>query len=88
MEVRAAFSAVGEGNDNKIWSSGAALTPNKARVMQAVSRSLAEDVVRQLGDQFSAGGGRVAMGGDSYDGSRGSRGPDAAESPRKVKVFE
>lgn len=51
-QVHAAFSAVGEGSDSKIWSAGARLTPNRARVMQAVSRSLAEEAVEQIDAQF------------------------------------
>ncbi|TMS59201.1 penicillin-binding protein activator LpoB [Imbroritus primus] len=51
-QVHAAFSAVGEGSDSKIWSAGARLTPNRARVMQEVSRSLAEEALQQIDAQF------------------------------------
>lgn len=90
MEVRAAFSAVGEGNDNKIWSAGAVLTPNKARVMQAVSRSLAEDAVRQLDEQFGAAGGRAMAGdGDPGEASAAARGADRRQAVAPaVKVFD
>ncbi|AOZ02340.1 hypothetical protein BKK81_24040 [Cupriavidus sp. USMAHM13] len=90
MEVRAAFSAVGEGNDNKIWSAGAVLTPNKARVMQAVSRSLAEDAVRQLDEQFGAAGGRATAGdGDPGVASAAARGADRRQAVAPaVKVFD
>ncbi|RKP44117.1 penicillin-binding protein activator LpoB [Trinickia fusca] len=81
-EVKAAFSAVGDGNDNKIWSSGARLTPNKARVMQQVSQSLAQEVVSQLTQQF--GGGVGGSGTEPLDQPGGT----APAQSQGVKVYE
>lgn len=80
-EVKAAFSVVGEGNDNKIWSGGARLTPNKARVMQAVSRSLAAEVSTQLSEQVRGFPAPREAGGDTRE-------PIEAATPSKVRVFE
>ncbi|WP_322059279.1 hypothetical protein [Paraburkholderia sp. J63] len=89
-EVRAAFSAVGEGNDNKVWGTGARLTPNRARVLQEVSRSLADETTQQLARQFRRspmpmGGGSRPRGLSDDDGTDGS----AARAPAPVvKVYE
>ncbi len=80
-EVKAAFSVVGEGNDNKIWTGGARLTPNKARVMQAVSRSLATEVSTQLSEQVRGFPAPREAGSDDRE-------PVAAAAPSKVRVFE
>lgn len=52
LEVRAAFNAVGEGADNKVYTSNKPPSPNKARVMQMTSRSLAEETTTELMQQF------------------------------------
>jgi hypothetical protein len=85
-EVKAAFSAVGEGNDNKIWSQGAQLTPNKARVMQQVSRSLADEVVSQLTQQLSVG----AAGSNYVPAAAPGNAPPPSQNaaPQGVKVYE
>jgi hypothetical protein len=86
-EVKAAFSAVGEGNDNKIYSDGVMATPNKARVMQQVARSLAEEVGQQLSQQFAQGGaGREAAYGSppNAPAQAGQTGSQATG----VKVYE
>lgn len=80
-EVKAAFSVVGEGNDNKIWTGGARLTPNKARVMQAVSRSLAAEVSTQLSEQVRGFPAPREAGGEARE-------PVEAAAPSKVRVFE
>jgi len=83
-EVKAAFSVVGEGNDNKIWSGGARLTPNKARVMQAVSRSLAAEVSTQLSEQVRGFPAPREASGEARDPAEAAGAATAA----KVRVFE
>lgn len=52
-EIKAAFSAQGEGNDTKILSiRGDIAPPNRAKVMRETSRSLAQDVYDQLTTQL------------------------------------
>lgn len=52
-EIKAAFSAQGEGNDTKILSSrGDIVAPNRAKVMRETSRSLAASVFEQLAGQL------------------------------------
>lgn len=52
-EIKAAFSAQGEGNDTKILSiRGDIAPPNRAKVMRETSRSLAQDVHDQLISQL------------------------------------
>ena len=55
-EVRASFSAIGEGQDVKLLGSRAAkVVLNQGRVMSETSKSLGVDVVRQLEEQFNPG---------------------------------
>ncbi len=52
-EIKAAFSAQGEGNDTKILSiRGDIAPPNRAKVMRETSLSLAQDVYQQLAMQL------------------------------------
>ena len=52
-EIKAAFSAQGEGNDTKILSArGDIAPPNRAKVMRETSLSLARDVYEQLAMQL------------------------------------
>ncbi|MDR2031540.1 MAG: hypothetical protein LBP86_04630 [Azoarcus sp.] len=54
-EVKAAFSAMGEGQDVKLLSSaGGALVLNRSKVIAEVSRNLGEDVIRQLEEQLAS----------------------------------
>ncbi|MFH1496043.1 MAG: penicillin-binding protein activator LpoB [Pseudomonadota bacterium] len=66
-EIKAAFSAMGEGSDVKLLSTtrGGRIVPNRGRVMSDVSKSLGADVARQLEEQFNPAGG-------SYRGSSSS----------------
>lgn len=53
-EVKAGFSAMGEGQDVKLLGSRAAkVVLNRSRVMSEASKSLGADVARQLEEQFS-----------------------------------
>ncbi len=55
-EVKAGFSAMGEGQDVKLIGTRAAkVVLNRGRVMSETSKSLGTDVVRQLEEQFSPG---------------------------------
>ncbi|WP_415033152.1 hypothetical protein [Azonexus sp.] len=57
-EVKAAFSAMGEGKDVKLMSSrGGRLVLNRGKVVSEVSKSLGEDVIRQMEEQLAALGG-------------------------------
>ncbi|MBZ0104072.1 MAG: penicillin-binding protein activator LpoB [Sulfuricella denitrificans] len=58
-EIKAAFSAMGEGSDVKLLSTsrGGRIVPNRGRVMSDVSKTLGLDVARQLEEQFSPAGG-------------------------------
>jgi hypothetical protein len=52
-EIRAAFTAIGSGNDTKIVSRrGDIANPNRARVIRDASKSLADDAYAQLLEQF------------------------------------
>jgi hypothetical protein len=52
FEIKAAFSAMGEGSDTKLGAPGSRVSPNRSKVMQEVSRSLGEAVVQELEGQF------------------------------------
>jgi hypothetical protein len=55
-EVKAGFSAMGEGQDVKLLGSRAAkVALNRGRVMAEASKSLGADVARQLEEQFGSG---------------------------------
>jgi curli biogenesis system outer membrane secretion channel CsgG len=54
-QVKAAFSAMGEGQDTKLLSSaGGRVVLNRSKVISEVSRSLGADVIRQLEEQLAA----------------------------------
>jgi hypothetical protein len=54
-EVKAAFSAMGEGQDVKLLSSaGGTLVLNRSKVIAEVSKSLGEDVIHQLEEQLAS----------------------------------
>lgn len=54
-EIKAAFSAMGEGSDVKLLSTtrGGRIVPNRGHVISDVSRSLGVDVASQLEEQFN-----------------------------------
>lgn len=58
-EIKAAFSAMGEGSDVKLLSTtrGGRIVPNRGRVISDVSKSLGDDVARQLEEQFNPAAG-------------------------------
>lgn len=56
-EIKAAFSAMGEGSDTRLANSaGTRIVLNKSRVMQEVSRSLGEAVATEMEAQFNPSG--------------------------------
>lgn len=85
FEVRAAFSAMGEGNDTKlINAAGTRVSLNRSKVMQETSRSLGEAVANEVISQF---------GGDSGYEPRGERGSGSRHEVReereeKVIIFK
>ncbi|WP_130472514.1 LPS assembly lipoprotein LptE [Candidatus Magnetaquicoccus inordinatus] len=53
-EVKAAFSAMGEGSDVRLQeSAGARVVPSRGRMIAEVSKGLAQDAIRQLQAQLS-----------------------------------
>lgn len=54
-EVKAAFSAMGEGQDVKFLTGNNVVVPNRGKVVSEVSKSLGADVARQLEEQFNPG---------------------------------
>ncbi|MCL2589930.1 MAG: penicillin-binding protein activator LpoB [Betaproteobacteria bacterium] len=54
FEVKAAFSAMGEGQDTKlVTSAGANIVLNRGKVISEVSKSLGVDVIRQVEEQIA-----------------------------------
>ncbi len=54
-QVKASFSAMGEGQDVKLLSSrGGRVVLNRGKVVSEVSKSLGEDVIKQLEEQLAA----------------------------------
>ena len=77
-EVKAAFSAMGEGNDTKMTNApGARVTLNRSKVMQEVSRTLGVAVAEELSGQF----------GGSTRASPGST-PSDAPVEEKITIFK
>ena len=52
-EVKAAFSATGEGQDVRILTGSNIVQPSRGKVIREVSKSLGEDAAQQLQAQFS-----------------------------------
>lgn len=59
FEIKAAFSAMGEGQDVKFLTGNNRVVLNRGKVVIEVSKSLGADVARQLEEQFSPGGGHA-----------------------------
>lgn len=59
-QVKASFSAMGEGQDTKLVSSrGARVVFNRGKVVSEVSKSLGVEVLKQMEDQLAALGGEM-----------------------------
>lgn len=69
-KIKAAFSAMGEGQDVKLLSSaGGRVVLNRGKVISETSKALGTDVIRQLQEQLTG----VAAGGASSDRSQESQ---------------
>ena len=79
--VKSSFSAMGEGQDVKLLTSqGGRVVLNRGKVVSEVSKSLGEDVARQLEEQLS---GVYGGGDDAADKNRRPR----EESPREEVII-
>lgn len=79
--VKSSFSAMGEGQDVKLLSSrGGRVVLNRGKVVSEVSRSLGEEVARQLEEQLSG------VYSDAEDRGVNSKGP-RDESPREEIII-
>ena len=79
--VKSSFSAMGEGQDVKLLTSqGGRVVLNRGKVVSEVSRSLGEDVARQLEEQLSG------VYGGSDDGADRNHRP-REESPREEVII-
>lgn len=76
--VKASFSAMGAGQDVKLLSSrGGRVVLNRGKVVSEVSKSLGEDVARQLDEQLGGGS----------DDARGDAGYRVREESRRDEVI-
>ncbi|MDI1229590.1 MAG: penicillin-binding protein activator LpoB [Methylobacter sp.] len=55
-EVKAAFSATGEGQDMRVVTGGSRVAPSRARVVSEVSKSLGIEVAQQINEQLGGDG--------------------------------
>lgn len=84
--ITASFSAVGDGQDTKVLSTGTYAQPNRAAVVSQVSKSLGQDVFRQIEEQVF----------DDYSGSQNqnfaprqnNNAMPPLEKPQGVMVFD
>lgn len=85
-EIKAAFSAMGEGQDMRILNSPGQLAHlSKGKVMREVSKSLGEDVASQLEGQFDPSLGKSARNrADNCKPDNGRQCPEVANRPDKV----
>ncbi len=81
FEIKAAFSAAGEGKDMRLSTGGERIQLSQAKVIRAVSQSLGEDVATQLDEQF----GRLPGGDHAYEGE--SHHSTTVERSREEKVI-
>ena len=80
--MKAAFSAMGEGQDVKLLTSqGGRVVLNRSKVISEVSKSLGEDVSRQLVEQLSG------LYGDAEGGERTRESSVRMESQREEVII-
>lgn len=85
-EVKAAFSALGEGSDTKFANAaGTRISLNRSKVMQEVSRSLGEAVASEVSGQFGGGSGYEPRS-NQEGGSRNLR--PVEERSEKVIIYK
>lgn len=82
-EITASFSATGDGQDTK----GMQATPNRGAVVSQVSKSLGQDVFRQLEEQVFDRVSSEPMGNSNFD-SRQNNAMPPLEKPQGVTVFQ
>jgi hypothetical protein len=88
-EITAGFSATGDGQDTKVLSSGTQATPNRAAVVSQVSKSLGQDVFRQIEEQVFDQVSGEPMGRNSNVDSRQNNGIEPPpQKPQGVTVFQ
>lgn len=56
-EIKAAFTAMGEGSDVRVASAGGRVQPSRGRVVAEVSRNLGIEVAQQVNEQLNGGTG-------------------------------
>lgn len=76
-EITASFSATGDGQDTKVLSPGTYAAPNRGAVVSQVSKSLGQDVFRQIEEQVF----------DDYSGSQ-NQNFDSRQSPNAIPPLE
>ncbi|MDD5228306.1 MAG: penicillin-binding protein activator LpoB [Methylococcales bacterium] len=54
-EIKAAFTAMGEGSDVRVASAGGRVQPSRGRVVAEVSRNLGVEVAQQVNEQLNGG---------------------------------
>lgn len=86
-EITASFSATGDGQDTKVLSNGMRATPNRGAVVSQVSKSLGQDVFRQLEEQVFDRVSSEPMGNSNFDARQNNAMPPL-EKPQGVTVFE
>jgi curli biogenesis system outer membrane secretion channel CsgG len=56
-EIKAAFTAMGEGTDVRVASAGGRVQPSRGKVVAEVSRNLGMEVAQQVNEQLNGGSG-------------------------------
>lgn len=88
FEVKSSFTALGQGEDNKVFTTHTPPTPSKARVMQGVSRSLAEEVSMHMIQQFDSRDSISASGYKTRNASKPAIGSGAVSiDPESAREF-
>lgn len=85
-EITASFSAVGDGQDTKVLSAGTYAEPNRAAVVSQVSKSLGQDVFRQLEEQVFDS--YSSPSNSNFDSRQNNNAMPPLEKPQGVMVFD
>lgn len=85
-EVKAAFSAMGQGQDTKFLTGNNRVVMNRGKAISEVSKSLGDDTARQLEEQFDPSRGR--SGSSSYRSSTYSGSVPADRQPEEVIILK
>jgi hypothetical protein len=59
-EIKAAFTAMGEGSDVRVASAGGRVQPSRGRVVAEVSHNLGMEVAQQVNEQLNGGSGSLS----------------------------